>query len=378
MERGLNTPVPPAPAAPPPPIRKPIPADCVALADYQRHAFAAMGVHARAYIEGAGADGLSHAANATAWQAIRLCGRAMADLRQGHTRVQLLGLDLAHPILLAPCAFHALVNPGGEAETVLGAGATGSVMVVSTQAGQSIETIAAASHAPIWLQLYMQMRRADTLSLVRRAEAAGYRALVVTLDAAVNGIRNDEQRAGFQLPPGLAAVNLQGFAQPHVVPQPGESPVFRGLLDHAPRWEDIDWLRAQTPLPILVKGLMHPEDINRALGAGIDGIIVSNHGGRVLDTLPATADILPRVADTVAGRVPVLVDGGIRRGTDVLKALALGANAVLLGRPQLHALAVGGAPGVAHMITLLRAEFEVAMALTGCATLADISPAVLW
>lgn len=333
---------------------------------------------ARAYIEGAGADGLTHAANLAAWSGLRLAGRAFADLRGAHTRVTLFGAELAHPILLAPCAWHGLVNPGGEAETALGAGAAGAAMVVSTQAGQPLETIAAAAHAPLWFQLYMQMRRTDTLTLIRRAEAAGYAALVVTTDAAVNGIRNDEARAGFRLPAGLRAVNLAGMPQASANPAPGESPVFNGLLDTAPRWEDLDWLRRQTRLPILLKGVMHPDDITRALNAGIDGLILSNHGGRVLDTLPASAEILPRVASAVAGRVPLLVDGGIRRGTDVLKAIALGASAVLIGRPQLHALAVGGAPGVAHMVMTLRAELEVAMALTGCRTLEEVGPGVLW
>ncbi|MFT4150554.1 MAG: alpha-hydroxy acid oxidase [Paracoccaceae bacterium] len=359
------------------PLRDPIPADCLSLADYERHALARMTPGTRAYIQGAGADGITREANLAAWAGLRLLGRGLADMVGAHTRLSLVGCALDHPILLAPCAWHGLVNPGGECETALGAAATGTLMTVSTQAGQSLEAIA-ETPGPKWFQLYFQLRREDTLALVRRAEAAGCLALVVTVDAAVNGIRNDEQRAGFALPPGLSPVNLRGFAQPVSRAAPGESPVFRGLLDHAPGWADLDWLRAETRLPLLLKGVMHPEDVERALAAGIDGLIVSNHGGRVLDTLPATADILPRVVAQVAGRVPILCDGGIRRGTDVLKALALGASAVLIGRPQLHALAVGGAPGVAHMLTILRAELEVAMALTGCRTLDAIGPGVLW
>lgn len=357
--------------------RDPIPADCVSLADYERHALMRMDPAARAYIQGAGADGITRDANLAAWGELRLAGRSLTDMAGAGTLLSLFGCALDHPILLAPCAFHGLVNPGGECETALGAAATSTVMTVSTQAGQSLEAIA-ETPGPKWFQLYFQMRREDTLALVRRAEAAGYLALVVTVDAAINGIRNDEQRAGFALPPGLSAVNLHGIPQPVSRAAPGESPVFRGLLDHAPTWADLDWLRSQTALPILLKGLMHPEDVARALQAGAEGLIVSNHGGRVLDTLPATAEILPRVVAQVAGRVPVLCDGGIRRGTDVLKALALGASAVLIGRPQLHALAVGGAPGVAHMLTLLRAELEVAMALTGCKTLDEVGPGVLW
>lgn len=360
------------------PRRDPIPADCLSLADYERHALQRIEPGALAYIQGAGADGITRDANLAAWAALRLTGRSLAGMKGAHTRLSLFGSDLAHPVMLAPCAWHGLVNPGGEAETALGAGATGTCMVVSTQAGQRLEDVAGAAHAPLWFQLYFQTRRTDTLSLVQRAEAAGYAALVITVDASVNGIRNDEMRAGFQLPPGLRPVNTDGMPGPTTTAGPGESPVFRGLLDHAPVWEDLDWLRGQTRLPILLKGLMHPDDIDRALSIGVDGLIVSNHGGRVLDTLPPTAEILPRVAAQVAGRVPLLCDGGIRRGTDVLKALALGASAVLVGRPQLHALAVGGAPGVAHMVMILRTELEVAMALTGCPTLADIGPGVFW
>ncbi|WP_313351592.1 alpha-hydroxy acid oxidase, partial [Paracoccus sp. (in: a-proteobacteria)] len=175
-----------------------------------------------------------------------------------------------------------------------------------------------------------------TLSLVRRAEAAGYRALVVTVDAPVNGIRNTEVRAGFALPEGLRAVNLDGMRPPQIRALPGRAATFLGLLDHAPRWEDILWLKAQTRLPVLLKGIMSPDDAERAVEVGADGVIVSNHGGRALDTLPATAEVLPVVVRRIAGRVPVLCDGGIRRGTDALKALALGASAVLVGRPQIH------------------------------------------
>ena len=202
--------------------------------------------------------------------------------------------------------------------------------------------------------------------------------MVVTVDASVNGVRNMEQRAGFHLPDGLRAVNLDGLRRPQFRNEPGRSPVFMGLLDEAPRWEDVQWLRTQTKLPLLLKGITSGDDAVRAVETGIDGVIVSNHGGRALDTLPPIADILPHVAARIDGRIPVLCDGGIRRGTDVLKALALGASAVLIGRPQVHALAVAGARGVAHMITILRAELEVAMALTGCRRLVDIDRSVLW
>lgn len=358
--------------------QSPIPPDIAALADYARHAAEMLPAPVRAYVDGAGADGLTEAANRRAWEGIGLEGRVLADMRGASTDLHLLGLDLPHPLLLAPVAFHGLVHEQAEHATALAAGATGSLMVVSTQAGLPLEDIAAHAHGPLWFQLYLQADPADSLRLVRRAEAAGYRALVVTVDAAVNGLRNMEQRAGFRLPEGLRAVNLDGMRGPDIRHEPGRSPAFLGLLDAAPRWEDIRWLKSQTGLPVLLKGIMGAHDAGLALEVGADGVIVSNHGGRALDTLPATAHALPVVAHRIGGRIPVLCDGGIRRGTDVLKALALGADAVLVGRPQMHALAVAGAQGVAHMLTILRAELEVAMALTGRRHLSDIDASVLW
>jgi len=205
---------------------------------------------------------------------------------------------------------------------------------------------------------------------VQRAEAAGYEALVLTVDAPTSGARDRERRAGFRLPPGVRAVNLDGLPPPPVVTLgPGQSALFDGLLRHAPTWDDVAWLQAQTRLPILLKGVLHEDDARQAARLGLGGVIVSNHGGRTLDTAPATAQVLPRIVDALAGGMPVLVDGGIRRGTDVLKAVALGANAVLLGRPYIHGLANAGAMGVAHVLRLLRDELEIAMALCGCSRL---------
>lgn len=355
-----------------------IPLDIVALDDYARHAAQVMRPEVRAYVDGAGADGQTHQANLSAWGQIRLMGRALRDMSGATTALRLLGQDLEHPLILAPVAYHGLVHDGQEHATALGAAATATVMTLSTQAGLPLEEIAAQAQGPLWFQLYMQSRREDSLALVRRAEAAGYGALVVTVDAPVNGLRNEEQRAGFALPEGLWARNLDGLHRPVVQAQPGRAATFLGLLDGAPTWDDIAWLRAQTALPVLLKGITNPADARRAIETGADGIVVSNHGGRVLDSLPSTAEILPLIAAEVGGQIAVLCDGGIRRGTDVLKALALGADAVMIGRPQIHALSVAGAAGVAHMLTILRAELEVAMALTGCRNLSEITPEVLW
>jgi len=354
-----------------------IPADTVSLRDYERRFHETVDPAIRAYMAGAAADALTQRENGAAFERIRLMPRALVDMSKASARSELFGETLDYPILIAPTAYHKLVHPEGELATVQGASLTLTWMTVSTQASVTLEEIARASTAPLWFQLYMQPRREDTLSLVRRAEQAGYKAIVVTIDAAVSGIRNAEQRAGFRLPDDVRAVNLAAFPANGPVSASLGSPVFRGMLDHAPTWIDIAWLCRQTPLPVLVKGLLNPADVQPALDAGVSGILVSNHGGRTLDTLPATVDVLPAIVGAVGGAVPVLLDGGVRRGTDIVKAIALGASAVLVGQPVLHALAVGGMPGVVHMLTLLQTELEVAMALLGRPTLRDIDASVL-
>ena len=356
----------------------PVPSDVVCADDYARHARSRLPAEIWAYIAGAGADGLTQAWNREAFDQRRLAGRVLADMSGATTACAFLGLAMEHPIIVAPVAYQRLACAEGELATVVGASATKAWMTVSTLASVSIEEIAAHAQTTLIFQLYMQTSREATLSLVRRAEASGYKALMVTVDAPVNGVRNDEQRAGFRLPAHVQPVNLAGMAGPVSRAGPGESPVFKGLLDHAPTWRDIEWLRSSTSLPLVLKGIVHPDDAERAVTSGIDAIAVSNHGGRTLDTLPPSLDALERVADRVGGRVPLLLDGGIRRGSDIVKALALGADAVMIGQPVMHALAVAGAVGIAHLITILRAELEAAMALTGCATRAQIDRRILW
>lgn len=355
-----------------------VPPDTVCLADYERHYRSRVEPSIQAYISGAGADGLTQRSNREAFDRLTLMPRALRDMSHATTTSRLLGEDLASPILIAPMAYHRLVNPEGELATVAAASLTRTWMTVSTQSSVTLEDAAAQAGAPLWFQLYVRPHREETLALVRRAEAAGYKALVLTIDAPVNGMRNMEQRAGFRLPEGIEPVNLAGMAPDGFVPQRPGSPVFQGMLQAAPTWDTVAWLCAQTKLPVLLKGIMNPLDVEPAIAAGAAGLIVSNHGGRTLDTLPATIDVLPLVAATVAGRLPVLLDGGIRRGTDILKAIALGASAVLVGQPVLHALAVGGVPGVVHMLTVLQTELEVAMALTGRPTLSEIDGSVIF
>lgn len=353
-----------------------IPSFVAALGDYEPLARERMTEGAWAYISGGAGDEWTLRENIAAFSRLPLRQRVLRDLSEATTRVMLLGMELAAPILLAPVAFQKLAHPDGELATAIAAGALDTAMVASTQASTSIEEIAAHARAPLWFQLYIQPDREFTVDLIRRAETAGYRALVVTVDAPVNGLRNREQRAGFALPDGVSAVNLRGM---RTLPPASPEKLLFGtpLLESAPSWADIEWLRGLTRLPILLKGITDPEDARKAIAAGMDGIVVSNHGGRSLDGLPATIELLPQIVEAVAGTVPILLDGGIRRGSDIVRALALGAGAVLIGRPYVYGLAAAGAPGVAHVIRILRAELELAMALSGFRDVASIDRSAL-
>lgn len=368
-----------APTAPP---RSQIPDGVVSLIDHEAHARQILSPQVLAYFDGGAADEITLEDNARAWQRIRLSSRVLRPLTGGHTRVSLLGRTLAHPMLAAPMAYQRMAHPHGELATALACAAQGAGMVLSCQATAPLEDVAQrvlddADRGPLWFQLYPLPDRAFVQRLVQRVEAAGYEALVLTVDAPVQGARDRERRAGHRRSALFQAVNLAGreTPPPHAL-QAGQSALFDDLLRHAPTWEDLAWLRAITRLPVLLKGITHPQDARLAIEHGAAGVIVSNHGGRTLDTLPASAELLPAVVRAVAGQIPVLVDGGIRRGTDVLKAMALGAAAVLVGRPVLHGLANAGAVGVAHVLRLLRDELEIAMALTGCRDLSDCAEVI--
>ena len=360
-----------------------VPANVVTLADHEAHARKHLDQNAWAYFAGGAGDEITLRANRDQWSRLELRPRVLRALAGGHTRIELLGRTLAHPILLAPVAFQRMAHPDGELATAFAAATLGAGMVLSTQASVTLESVAQTmlretGRGSLWFQLYMQPDRGFTRELVQRAEHAGYEALVLTVDAPVHGARDRERRAGFRLPEGVSAVNLGGMPARTAVPlPPGASALFDGLLKSAPTWADITWLQEQTRLPILIKGVLHEDDARQARRLELSGVVVSNHGGRTLDTVTPTATALPRIADALAGEMPVLVDGGIRRGTDVLKAIALGANAVMIGRPYVFGLANAGAVGVAHVLRLLRDELEIAMALCGCATLAQASRALL-
>ena len=351
-----------------------IPPWVVSLDDYEALAKERVEAGAWAYLCGASGDETTLGENRAAFGRIKLSPRIFRDLSAASTALTLFGREYSHPIFVAPTAFHRMFHPEGEMATVLGTSAMESCLTVSTSASTAIEDIVSQATVPPWFQLYIQPDRGFTAELVKRVEAAGCSALVVTADAPLAGLRNREQRAMFRVPAGIEAVNLRGMK-----PVPPLDRVFGSeLLASAPVWKDLEWLRSLTGLPVILKGVIDPEDAVIAADEGVSGIVVSNHGGRTLDTVPAAIEVLPRIAERLQGSLPLLMDGGIRRGTDVLKALALGASAVMVGRPVLHGLAAAGATGVAHVLKILRTELEIAMALTGRATLKEIDRSVIW
>lgn len=314
-------------------------------------------------------DELALARNRRAWEDIELHYRVLVDVSQRTTHATILGQDLSMPVLAAPTAFHRLAHRDGELATARGVGAAGTGMILSTLSNTPIEDVVAAASGPVWFQLYVYRDRAATKALVERAVAAGVQALVLTVDAPLLGRRERDVRNAFSLPSGLSVENMlpEGYGLlPDAPLDSGLAAYFASMLDPSLSWPDLDWLASLTDLPVLVKGVVRPDDAARALDHGAAGIVVSNHGGRQLDASPATATVLPRIVDRVGEAATILVDGGIRRGSDVLKALALGADGVLVGRPVLWGLGWDGADGVERMFGMLRDELDLAMALCGC------------
>jgi 4-hydroxymandelate oxidase len=345
------------------------------LGELEALAAACMSPMVFGYVAGGAADESTLRANCEDWTKIRLAPRVLVDVSEIDLNIELLGRKFPAPVVLAPTAFHRLCCSDGEMATVEGANRAGAGMVLSSFSTIGVEKVTAAAQHPVWFQLYFQEDRAVTLDMVQRAEAAGCAALCLTVDTPVLGARHRESRTHFELPKDFELPNLRLGAVSH---RPRRSAVYSELLNPKLTWKEIDWLCSATKLPILLKGVLNPDDASIAAGTGVAGLIVSNHGARNLDTLPSTAQALPRVAERVGGKLPILVDGGIRRGTDVLKAIALGAKAVLVGRPYLYALAVDGAAGVARVIDILRTELLMAMALTGRTAIDQIDHSVLW
>jgi isopentenyl diphosphate isomerase/L-lactate dehydrogenase-like FMN-dependent dehydrogenase len=313
------------------------------------------------FYAGGSDDEITMLANQADFTRIGLRPRMLVDVTHCDSSTSVLGLPVRMPILVAPTSLHCLAHPEGECATAQGAGAAGTLMIASTDATRTLEEIAHAACGPLWFQLYIYHSLEIAAGLVRRAEAAGYQAIVLTVDLPVLGNRERSKRHAVPMPPPpLVEANFVGVAED------GEEwvPVT---------WEAVDWLRSTTSLPVLVKGILTAEDAVLALEHGVSGIIVSNHGGRQLDSAMTSIEALPEVVEAVDGRCEVYMDGGIRRGTDILKALALGARAVLIGRPILWGLAVDGARGVQQVLSILHTELERAMKLAGCPRLSSIN-----
>ena len=349
----------------------------VNVAEFEALARERMSASAYDYYAGGAEDEVTLAANRDAFRGIAIRPRMLAGVSNATTATDILGVSLRLPVVLAPTAFNKLGHADGEIAAARAAGTAGTLMCCSTVSSTSIEDVGAAATGPLWFQLYVYRDREVTRDLVRRAEAAGCRALVLTVDTPRLGRRERDMRGGFSLPPGIAIANLERYGTPDALQWAGTTTFteyVHRLIDDSLTWESVDWLRSITALPILIKGVLTAEDARLAVAHGAAGVIVSNHGGRQLDGAMATIDALPEIAQAVAGQLPVLMDGGIRRGTDVFKALALGASVVCIGRAYLWGLAAEGEAGVVRVLEMLRAELELTMVLAGCATIADISP----
>ena len=347
-----------------------IPPHLQTVLDYQQQAQQHLTADVWAYLTGGAMHEITVQQNQLQFQDIQLIPQHLNDLTQGHTRLNLFGQEYPHPIFLAPVGHQALFHSQAEHASALAAQVMQSNFILSQFSNTKMAELA-PEHPYKWFQLYWQGSKDHVLSLIQQAEQSHYRALVVTVDAPHAGIRDRERKSGFQLPEHLL---LPHYHNAHLPPLSAtDHAIFQGLMHIAPKWEDIAWIISQTKLPIVLKGILHPNDAQKALEYGVSGLIISNHGGRILDTTISPLTALQKIRPIVPQDFPLLLDGGIRRGTDVFKALALGAHAVLIGRPYIYGLTVAGALGAAHVLRLLKEEFEITMALMGTATLKEIN-----
>jgi 4-hydroxymandelate oxidase len=343
------------------------PPTLVNLYDYESAAKRILSVPAWEYFNGGSADEITLRRNRQALDSLQLKPRVLVDVTRIDTSRTLLDYNMVHPIILAPTSSHLLAHPDAEVATARGAAAAKAIMVASTVSNRSIEDICNAASEPVWFQLYVEDDREAVKALIQRAEAAGCKALCITVDNPLAYARNREERVR-ALAPMLPFPNLGITA----------GPGGRGRSRKHFNWDDLAWIQSFAKTPIILKGIINPDDADEAAKRGVAAIIVSNHGGRVLDTEPATVEVLPAVVDRIAGRIPVLFDSGLRRGTDVLKGLAYGASAVLIGRPYVYGLSVAGSDGVRNVVEILRSELEGAMAMTGRTRLDEIDRSVFW
>jgi 4-hydroxymandelate oxidase len=318
------------------------------------------------YVSGAD-DEITLRENREAFRRLKLHYRVLTGTKQRSLETTLFGQRISMPVIVAPTAFQRLAHQHGELATAAATLKAGTIMTLSTIASTSLEEICASQpDLPLWFQVYLYKDQGLNRELVARAKAAGAQALALTVDAPVWGRRERDIRNNFTLPKHIHLGNLMsGLDSLPAGKGSGLSAYVHEMFKLDLGFDDLEWLKSESGLPVLVKGICHPEDAVLSLEHGADGIWVSNHGGRQLDTAPATIDVLPRVADAVAGRAPIVLDGGIRRGTDVVKALALGASVVSIGRPVLWSLAVGGETAVSHTLELLRGEIDAALGLCG-------------
>ncbi|GMU41433.1 MAG: alpha-hydroxy-acid oxidizing enzyme [Chloroflexota bacterium] len=358
----------------------PDPATLINLAEFEAAANERLTPMVRDYYAAGAMDEITLRDNREAFERIAIRYHVLGGVGDRDLSTQILGRRHDWPVLIAPTAFARLAHEDGEAGVARAAAAAGVTQVLSTLSTTSLEEVAKAAPGGMrWFQLYVFRDRGVTADLVRRAEAAGYEAIVMTVDAPILGRRERDARNRFSLPEGLTAANLSSTMS-RVASDGGDSGLFQyfaTMIDPGLTWDDLAWLCSLTTLPVLVKGVVRGDDAERAITHGAAGVIVSNHGGRQLDTAISTIDALADVAEAVDGRGAVLLDGGVRRGTDIVKALALGASAVLIGRPALWGLAVGGEAGVARVLAILRDEFDLAMALCGARNVEDLWPDLL-
>jgi 4-hydroxymandelate oxidase len=351
----------------------------LSVADYARAARERLARDCCDYYEGGALDEITLRENTAAWERLKLYYRVLAGVGPRDLRTTILGQPISMPIVIAPTAFHKLACDHGEIATARAAKATGTLFILSSLSNTAMESVFAQAASPRWFQLYIYKDRAITLELVRRAEAAGAEAIVLTVDAPGLGTRERDARNNFCLPEGLTIENLAPLGK-GTVPQVRGSGLAAYVRDNFKSdlsFADLDWLCHSTRLPVIVKGLVRGDDARRTVNHGAKAIVVSNHGGRQLDTAPATCEALPHVVAAVGGHCEIYVDGGIRRGSDVLKAIALGARAVLVGRAILWGLCVAGQEGATQVLEILRRELDEAMLLCGCTTVSDIDHSLL-
>lgn len=333
------------------------------------------------HIAGGANDEITLARNISSFRRIQLIPRVLRDVAERDLSTTVLGEKIKLPVILAPIACLRRFHREGELAAVRAAGQAGTICILSTGTCYRLEEVAKAASGPLWFQLYVYRDRGITRQLVERAAAAGFKAICLTVDVPVSGRRERDLRNNYTYPGELLYQSMidAGFSSGDLDPERDNLHAFSArALTVSLTWDYLEWLRSLCDLPFLIKGILSPEDAARAASIGIQGIVVSNHGGRQLDGTPATIDVLQPIADAVQGRVELLLDSGVRRGTDILKTLALGAKAILVGRPYVWGLATGGLSGVSRVLDILRDELDTAMALAGCSKATDIDQDIIW